>query len=216
VEEQSETSPAVKLPAKNLQFDELSQNLPESVFLLLTTLNLQGSFRHMEGLRIVPATLFAFYWLVVIQHAATSKCVFILASVSMKRKYGSMTFRVERSQYDPQEGFLYYVAFKPNLEIEADEVHARMPVEAAVSVSETGDLADLTFVLPKTCRNDQALTFIKKEQMAGYAENRVFIAIPGYNGDAVVQAPAKLDLDLAGRIVGMEIQWSPEDLKARA
>lgn len=127
-----------------------------------------------------------------------------------------MSFRVERSQYDPQDGFLYYVAFKPNLEIETEEVHARMPVEAAVSVSETGDLADLTFTLPKTCRNDQALTFIRKEPRVNCGENRVFIAIPGYSGDAVVTAPAKLDLDLAGRIVGMEIQWSPEELKAQA
>ncbi len=126
-----------------------------------------------------------------------------------------MSFRVERSQYDPQDGFLYYVAFKPNLEIETEEVHARMPIEAAVSVSETGDIAHLSFVLPKTCRNDQAMTFIRKE-LTSCVESRVFIAIPGYNGDAVVQAPAKLDLDLAGRIVGMEIHWSPEDPKAQA
>lgn len=126
-----------------------------------------------------------------------------------------MSFRVERSQYDPQNGFLYYVAFKPNLEIEAEEVHARMPIEAAVSVSETGDLADLSFVLPKTCRNEQAMTFIRKE-LTSYVEPRVFIAIPGYNGDALVKAPAKLDLDLAGRIVGMEIHWSPEDPKSQA
>ena len=127
-----------------------------------------------------------------------------------------MTFRVERSQYDPQDGFLYYVAFKPNLEIETEQVHARMPVEAAVSVSETGDLADLTFLLPKTCRNDLALTFICKEPKAKFAENRVFVAIPGFNGDAVITAPAKLDLDVAGRIVGMEIQWSPEESKGNA
>jgi hypothetical protein len=37
----------------------------------------------------------------------------------------------------------------------------------------------------------------------------VLIAVPGFNGDAVLKAPAKLDLDRAGRIVGMEIQWQP-------
>lgn len=122
-----------------------------------------------------------------------------------------MGFRVERSDYDPNDGFLYYVSFKPNLEVEKDDVHARLPVEAAVSVSETGELADLTFVLPKPCRNNLALHFIRQEkQMCDYIEPRVFIAIPGYNGDAVLSAPANLDLDIAGRIVGMEIHWTPE------
>lgn len=120
-----------------------------------------------------------------------------------------MSFKVERSQFDPEDGFLYYVSFKPHLEITTEEIRNRMPIEAAVSVSETGELADLTFVLPKICRNDQALHFIRNDQMADYIEPRVFIAVPGYSGDSVIQAPAKLDLDLAGRIVGMEIQWQP-------
>jgi hypothetical protein len=120
-----------------------------------------------------------------------------------------MAFKVERSQFDPEDGFLYYVSFKPHLEITTEEIKNRMPIEAAVSVSETGELADLTFVLPKMCRNDQALTFIRNDQMADYIEPRVFIAVPGYSGDSVIKAPAKLDLDLAGRIVGMEIQWQP-------
>ena len=84
-----------------------------------------------------------------------------------------------------------------------------MPVEAAISVSETGELADLAFELPKPCRNDLALQFIRNDTMADYIEPRVLIAVPGFNGDAVLKAPAKLDLDRAGRIVGMEIQWQP-------
>ena len=127
-----------------------------------------------------------------------------------------MSMRVERSDYDPEDGFLYYVCFKPNLEVGKEEIQARMPIEAAVSVSETGELADLSFVLPKQCRNDQALTFIRKEPVADYIEPRVFIAIPGSNGDAVINAPAKLDVDLAGRIVGMEIQWRPGDAMGSA
>jgi hypothetical protein len=47
--------------------------------------------------------------------------------------------------------------------------------------------------------------------MANYIEPRVFVAVPGFSGDTVVNAPAKLDIDLSGRIVGMEIQWQPED-----
>jgi hypothetical protein len=84
-----------------------------------------------------------------------------------------------------------------------------MPVEAAISVSETGELADLTFELPKLCRNDLALQFIRNDAMTDYIEPRVLIAVPGFSGDAVMNAPAKLDLDLAGRIVGMEIKWQP-------
>jgi hypothetical protein len=45
--------------------------------------------------------------------------------------------------------------------------------------------------------------------MTDYIEPRVLIAVPGFSGDAVMNAPAKLDLDLAGRIVGMEIKWQP-------
>lgn len=123
-----------------------------------------------------------------------------------------MTFKIERTEYDPEDGFQYYLSFKPNLEIGTEEIKNRMAVEAAVSLSETGELADLTFILPKPCRNDHALTFLKREASAEYVEPHVFIAIPGSNGDAVVNAPAKLDLDLAGRIVGMEINWSPEGM----
>ena len=36
-------------------------------------------------------------------------------------------------------------------------------------------------------------------------ENRIFISIPGLNGDAVLDAPATLELDHAGRIVAIEI-----------
>lgn len=122
-----------------------------------------------------------------------------------------MSFRVERTEYDPQDGFLYYVAFKPSLELEKDEIHARVQVEAALSLSETGDIADLSFVLPKTCRTDQALTFLNRPGETQYLEPRIFIAMPEHSGDAVINAPAKLDLDLAGRIVGMEIHWAPSE-----
>ncbi len=125
-----------------------------------------------------------------------------------------MGFRVERTEYDPQDGFLYYVAFKPTLELEKDEIHARVPVEAAISLTETGDIADLSFEVPKGCRSDHALTFCKNPQEASYVEPRLFVAMAGRNGDTVISAGAKLDLDLAGRVVGMEIQWIPSDQSA--
>jgi hypothetical protein len=120
-----------------------------------------------------------------------------------------MPFKVERSEFDPEDGFLYYVSFKPHLQVSAEEIKTRMPVEAAISVSETGELADLSFEIPKPCRNDLAMQFIRNDAMADYIEPKVLIAVPGFNGDAVLKAPAKLDLDRAGRIVGMEIQWQP-------
>ena len=74
-----------------------------------------------------------------------------------------MAFQVDRSTFDPDSGFEYYICFKPANQVEGDEVSARISIEVAVSVSETGDIADLSFVLPKACRNDHSLTYIKKD-----------------------------------------------------
>lgn len=134
-----------------------------------------------------------------------------LAPAQVDPGRGLMTFHVERTDYDPQDGFLYYVKFKPMLEMDKDEIHARIPVRVSISLSETGDIADLMFEVPKTCRTDHALTFFKVPSDATYVDPRIFVAMPGQNGDTVINAPAKLDLDLAGRIVGMEIHWSPSD-----
>lgn len=116
-----------------------------------------------------------------------------------------MAFQVDRSPFDPESGFEYYICFKPAVEVEGDEVESRISVEAAVSVSETGDVADLSFMLPKSCRNEYALSYLKRDPTAICVENRVFISIPGLNGDAVLNAPATLELDHAGRIVAIEI-----------
>ena len=89
-----------------------------------------------------------------------------------------MAFQVDRSPFDPESGFEYYICFKPAVEVEGDEVQSRISVEAALSVSETGDVADLSFMLPKMCRNDHALSFLKRDPTAACVENRVFIAIP--------------------------------------
>ncbi len=120
-----------------------------------------------------------------------------------------MGIRVERAEFDPVLGFLYYVSFKPNLELGVDDVQMSADVEVAVSVTENGDLADLTFILPKQLRNPQALVFICGEGQGTYVEPRVFAAVQGRSGDTVVSVPGRLDVDLAGRIVGMVIQWQP-------
>lgn len=118
-----------------------------------------------------------------------------------------MPIQVERSNFDPEDGrYQYYVAFKGNTTREDAPVHHRVPVEVAVSVSETGDLADLSFEVPKKYRNEVALTFIRQEAPhANYVDPRVFVAIPGSSGDAVLTAVANLELDAAGRIIGMDI-----------
>jgi hypothetical protein len=122
-----------------------------------------------------------------------------------------MPINIERANFDPRSGFQYYVAFKPNID-EEEDVRRRIPIEAALSISETGELADLTFVLPKQMRNDQALSFVRiHSDVVNYVPPRVFVAVPGLSGDTAVTAAASLDLDMAGRIVGMEIQWKPTE-----
>ncbi|ABF41890.1 hypothetical protein Acid345_2889 [Candidatus Koribacter versatilis Ellin345] len=117
-----------------------------------------------------------------------------------------MSLRIERTEYDPETGYLYYVFFNPHWELEADEVKQRVPLEVAVSLTETGELADVTFTLPKPCRNEQALSFIHRDQTVGMVNERIFVAVPGQSGDSVMKALGALDLDVAGRIVGMEIK----------
>jgi hypothetical protein len=117
-----------------------------------------------------------------------------------------MSIFVQRSNFSPDDGrFQYYVGLKPNSSKEELEVETRVPVEVAVSVSETGDLVDLAFELPKKWRSDLALTYIKKHTQASYVDPRVFIALTGLSGDTVIAAPANLEIDSAGRIIGVDI-----------
>jgi hypothetical protein len=113
---------------------------------------------------------------------------------------------VERSNFSPDDGrFQYYVGLKPNTAKDDLEVQTRVPVEVAVSVSETGDLVDLAFEIPKKWRSDHALTYLKKNEQINYVDPRVFIAFTGSSGDAVLAAPANLEIDAAGRIIGVDI-----------
>jgi hypothetical protein len=117
-----------------------------------------------------------------------------------------MSICVERSEYDPDEGRCqYHVLLKPNSSKEEVNVHVRVPVEVALSISENGDLADVAFVVPKKYRSEQALAYLKKQPAVNYVDPRVFLAIPGSSGDSVFNAPANLEVDAAGRIVGLDI-----------
>lgn len=124
-----------------------------------------------------------------------------------------MSVNVQRDPFDEDMGFQYYVSFKPNMGVveSVEEVHTRIDVQASVSVSETGELVDFSFVLPKTCRSEQALVFIRKQATASIVPPRVSVSLPGRSSDAVATAAAQLDLDLAGRIIGMQINWMPSE-----
>lgn len=113
--------------------------------------------------------------------------------------------RIDRGDFDPKNGrFRYFVCFVDS-EVGKDDVHQRVPVEVAVSVSENGDLADFTFQLPKTCRTDTALALLRGEPAASQVDSRVFVSIPGLSGDVVISSAAELQMDAAGRILGINI-----------
>ena len=120
-----------------------------------------------------------------------------------------MAIQVQRTEFDEQVGYQYYVAFNSNGTLEEEEVHDRVAVEVAASLCENGDLADFSFEVPKVCRSETACEFLNACDSAHYVEPRVYVTLPGLNGDTVVAAPGKLELDIAGRIIGMEMRWSP-------
>ncbi len=49
------------------------------------------------------------------------------------------------------------------------------------------------------------MTFLQNRRTRTYVESRIFLAVPGRNGDSVLRAPADLQLDRNGRIIAMEI-----------
>jgi len=128
----------------------------------------------------------------------------------MVRDVRQMPIQVEKSGFDPTVGFQYYLYFKPHMNEDGADVRQRIPVEVAVSLSESGEIADCSFELPKTLRNDRSMSFLRGHTGVNYIAPRIFIDFPGQSGDAVIKAAANLDLDLSGRIMGMELLWSPQ------
>jgi hypothetical protein len=120
-----------------------------------------------------------------------------------------MAIQVARTEFDEQLGYQYYVAFNSNGSFEEEEVHDRVPVEVAISLCENGDLADFSFDLPKLYRSQAAREFLIDSENARYIEPRIYVTMPGLSGDTVASAAGRLELDVAGRIIGMDILWSP-------
>ncbi len=125
-----------------------------------------------------------------------------------------MPILVERSEFDPQSGYQYYVAFNSNGTFEEEEVQSRVPVEVAVSLSENGDLADFSLEVPKVLRTREAMDFIRPNENARFIDPRLYVTFPDLSGDTVALAAGRLELDLTGRIIGLEILWAPTDLNA--
>ena len=107
--------------------------------------------------------------------------------------------------FDPESGFEYYICFKPESQVEGDEVRSRISLEVAVSVTETGDIADLSFMLPKVCRTDYSLSFLKRDPAGELRGEPRLSAHPRPERRCRAGGSRHLELDNAGRIVAVEI-----------
>lgn len=119
-----------------------------------------------------------------------------------------MSLRVARGVYNPEkERFHYYVSFKPTLDPTEEEraVEQSYAVDVALSVTETGELADVAFSLPASLLNRRCLEYLTRTSSANLVDERVFVTVPGLNGDSVLQGRGNLEIDSAGRIMGLEI-----------
>src|SRR5260370_30641013 len=119
-----------------------------------------------------------------------------------------MSLRVARGVYNPEKDrFHYYVSFKPALDPTMDERGARSSykIDVALSVTETGELADLAFTLPKPCCKPATLHYVAGTHSASVLADRVFVTLTGLNRDSVLRAKATFELDGAARSIGLEI-----------
>jgi len=119
-----------------------------------------------------------------------------------------MSLRVARGVFNPEKDrFHFYVSFKPTLDPTADErgVESSYQVEVAVSITELGELADVSFSLPTQCQNRRCLEYVSRTHSVSIVGDRVFVTVPGLNGDSVLQADGVLELDGAEKIIGIEI-----------
>lgn len=119
-----------------------------------------------------------------------------------------MSLRVARGVYNPEKDtFYYYVSFKPMLDPTTQEraVDQSYPVDVALSLTETGELADVAFSLPENLRSRRSLEYLSRTDSASVVNERVFITVPDLNGDSVLEGKGSLELDAFGRIMGLEI-----------
>ena len=119
-----------------------------------------------------------------------------------------MSLRVARGVFNPEKDrFLFYVSFKPTLDPTSEErgVESSYQVEVAVSITELGELADIAFTLPERCQDRRCLEYVSRTHSVSIVGDRVFVTVPGLNGDSVLSGDGVLELDGAGKIIGIEI-----------
>ena len=119
-----------------------------------------------------------------------------------------MSLRVARGVYNPEkERFHYYVSFNPSLDPTEEERGAErhFAVDVALSVTETGELADLAFRIPQSARGRRLLEYLSHTDSASVVDEKVFVTVPDLNGDSVLEGRGSLELDGFGRIIGLEI-----------
>lgn len=119
-----------------------------------------------------------------------------------------MSLRVARGVFNPEKDrFHFYVAFKPTLDPTEEErgVESSYQIDVAVSVTELGELADIAFTLPEACRSRRCLEYMSRTYSVTITDDRVFVTVPGLSGDSVFEADGVLELDGAGKIIGIEI-----------
>src|SRR5437764_14135873 len=82
-----------------------------------------------------------------------------------------MGIQVRREKFDPEAGqYQYHLQFKP---VEDDrEVRASVSVEVAFSISENGELAELSFTLPKVMRNQHAMKYLTQRASGNTVDSR--------------------------------------------
>jgi hypothetical protein len=94
-----------------------------------------------------------------------------------------MSLRVARGVYNPEKDtFYYYVSFKPTLDPTDQERGAdrTYPIDVALSLTETGELADLAFSLPQSTRSRRSLEYLSRTASASVVNERVFITVPDF------------------------------------
>ncbi len=58
---------------------------------------------------------------------------------------------------------------------------------------------------PESCCNLQSLQYLHRTYAASVVDDHVFVTVPGMNGDSVLEVHGTLEIDGAGKIMGLEI-----------
>src|SRR5258708_37844146 len=107
-----------------------------------------------------------------------------------------MSVRIARGIYNPEkERIHFYVAFKPALDPTADDrgAEASYPVDGALSVTETGELADIAVKLPKPGCNTKSVMFRQTTDSDIVIDEKVYATVPGLNSAPVLITKAHRD-----------------------